>query len=149
MPLLQQCFHVSCHSWIHYMNSIVNKILTVLISLTVLSIFCLPFSWVFFVGDTEGHWKSLYLVEDWMSLLFYLPFVVSWGIYLVRRNILNFNLFKFFLIVTAFITFAVSFLSGAMIAQDYEPSWGVILSLFIFPLLIAFLINRSILMRAK
>jgi len=133
------------------MNARVNKILIVLLSLTVLSIFILPFCWVFFVGDgaDQGDWKKLYLIEDWLSLMFYLPFVILWIIYLIRSKTLNLGVFKFLLVGTAFITFAVSFLSGVMAAQDYEPSWGVLLSLFIFPLLIAFLLNRNILLKAK
>ncbi len=141
--------NVSGHFLIHYMNSRVNKILIVLLSFTVLSIFFIPFCWIFFVGngDDPGHWKKLYLVEDWVLLMFYLPFVILWTIYLMRTKTLNLGVFKFLLVVTAFITFAVSFLSGLMLSQDYETSWGMLLSLFIFPLLIALLINRNILLR--
>jgi len=133
------------------MNLRVNKILKVLLSVTNLSIFLLPFCWVFFVedGDKQGNWTKLYLIEDWISLMFYLPFTILWIIYLIRTRTLNFSVFRFLLIGTAFITFAVSFLSIAMVAQDYQTSWGVLLSLLIFPLLIVFLINRNILLKAR
>ncbi len=133
-----------------HMNLRIDKILIVLISLTSLSIFLLPFCWIFFVGEEDqGQWEKLYLVEDWMSLMFYLPFVVLWGIYLMRAKYLNFSIFKLLLGLTAIITFGVSFLSSAMLAQDYQASWGVFLSLCLFPLIVAFLINQSILAKAK
>lgn len=133
------------------MNSRANKILLVLISLISISIFVVPFGWVFFVGEEsgEGHWKKIYLIEDWMSLIFYLPFVVLWTICLIKTNVLNSGIFKFLLGLTAFVVFAVSVLSSVILAQDYKPSWGVLSSLLIFPLLVGFLISQSILAKAK
>lgn len=133
------------------MNSRANKILIGLLSLNVFLIFLLPFCWVFFVGDgdDQGHWKKSYLIEDWISLMFYLPFVILWAIYLMRTKTMDFGIFKILLVGTAFLIFAIAFLSAAMPGQDYEPSWGILLSLSIFPLLIAFLINRNILLKAK
>ena len=130
------------------MNSIANKILLVLISLTCLSIFLLPFASVFDPSD-QGEWVYLYLPEDWFSLLFYLPFVVLWIIYLVWKRIRNFLIFKILLVATAFVSFAVSFLSVGILAQDYVPGWGVFLSLLLFPMLVVFLVNQGILDRAK
>jgi hypothetical protein len=133
------------------MNSRVNIILIVLLSLIALSIFLIPFCWVFYAGDRDDqeNWKKLYLIEDWLSLMFYLPFVILWAIYLIRTKTLNSRIFKILLVGTAFMIFIVSFLTGAMPGQDYEPSWGIFLSLFIFPLIIAFLINRNMLLKAK
>jgi len=93
------------------MNSRVNKILIGLLSLIVLLIFLLPFCWVFFVGDgdDQGHWKKSYLIEDWISLMFYLPFVILWAIYLMRTKAMDFWIFKILLVGTAFLIFAIAF----------------------------------------
>lgn len=131
------------------MNSSVNKILIVLISLSILSIFLLPFGYVYNVEDKEEHWEKLYLLEDWFSLIFFLPFVILWGIYLLYPKILKSGLLKFVFIVTGLLAFWVSFSTCTMLAQDYEPSWGALLSLLTFPLFVAFLINRRTLMKTK
>jgi hypothetical protein len=91
------------------MNSSVNKILIAAISFTVLSIFLLPFAWVFSVEVDDGKWKKVYLAEDFLSLLFYIPFIVLWSVYLIRTKFLSFVIFKILLIVTAFATFIISF----------------------------------------
>jgi hypothetical protein len=131
------------------MTSRLNKILIAAISLTVLSIFLLPFSWVFSVEDDAGKWEKVYLIVDLLSLLFYLPFTILWSVYLMRTKVLSFVIFKVSLIVTAFATFIISFFTSVIPGQDYEPGWGVVLSLFIFPLFITFLVNRNILMKVS
>jgi len=133
------------------MHSALNKLLTGLISITIVFIFLLPFSWIFYVGDADanGHWQKMYLLEDWISLMFYLPFVILWAIYLIRTSIFNSFFLKFLLLVAALITFVISLLSAVLPAQDYEPGWGILISLFIFPLLVALLISRNIILKAK
>jgi len=113
-----------------------------------LSVFLLPFCTVFFPED-EGHWGLLFLVEDWLTLLFYLPFTALWCIYLVRKRVMNFFIFKFLLGISAFISFIISFSSVTMLAQDYTPHIGVILSVLIFPLFVIFIINHGILNKVK
>jgi hypothetical protein len=132
----------------NFMTSILNKILLILISLATLSIFVFPFCSVFFPGDeNEGRWMLLFLIEDWVSLLFYLPFTVLWCIYLVRKRVIKFFIFNFLLAISAFITFIISFSSVTLIAQDYEPHIGVILSILILPLFVIFVINHGILIK--
>jgi hypothetical protein len=132
------------------MKSTLHKILVALISLVTLSIFLLPFCSIFFVGDVgEGSWNLMYLVEDWVSLLFYLPFVALWSIYLVRMRVLSSRPFKILLGLTALLTFIVSFLSAYLPGQDYEPYYGVLSSLLIFPFVMVFLINYNALTKAR
>ena len=132
------------------MNSILNKILLILISLVTLSIFVFPFCSVFFPGDeNEERWMLLFLIEDWLTLLFYLPFAALWCIFLLRKRVMNFFIFKFLLGISAFISFIISFSSVTMLAQDYEPHIGVILSILIFPLFVIFVINQGVLKKVK
>ncbi len=127
------------------MHSKLHKFLTVLVSLVSLSIFLLPFSSVYSVGNegVQGFWKSVYLTDDWISLSFYLPFFLLWCIYLIKMPLLNSKLFRFLLALLALVAFALSLLSAGMPAQDYEPQYGVFLSLLILPLLVLFLFNYT------
>jgi hypothetical protein len=133
------------------MNLRLKRILKILVSLVTLSILVLPFASVFVVTDDgiEGHWKTLYLIEDWLSLVFYLPFVLLWCLYLIRTQILRSATFKTLLCSSAFITFSISFLSSIMIGQDYEPRYAVLSSLLIFPLIVVFMVIEHSLSKAR
>jgi hypothetical protein len=113
--------------------------------------FLLPFASVVHVDDNSHstNWKSMYLVEDLTSLLFYLPFAVLWTAYLINKRMLNAASFKILIGIAALATFIVSFLSLIMISQDYEPYIGVIVSLLLFPLFVIFVINQGLLLKTK
>ena len=133
------------------MNSKLYNIFIVLICLATLSIFLLPFASVFSVdGEGKlGRWRPFYLIEDLKTLLFYLPFVMLWGLFLARKRLLNSNSFKIMLVLSAFISFTVSFLYSSLLTQDFEPLYGVLISIMLFPLLILFLTNNRVWAKQK
>ncbi|MFT3935791.1 MAG: hypothetical protein QM726_19340 [Chitinophagaceae bacterium] len=127
------------------MNPTLSKVLLFLISLVLVLVFVLPFAWVIVITkNDEAKWKRLYLVEDWATLIFYLPFVILWVIFLIKKEVLSVSIFRFLLALTAFFPFFIS-AESIVGGQDYQPDWGVFSSLLIFPLAACFLLaNRRL-----
>lgn len=133
------------------MKARINTGLIVLLSVVSALLFFLPFASVFLVqGEhTRGEWESLYLYEDGFTILYYLPFVLLWIIYLIRPVIIKSIGFKILLTAAALITFMMSNSSANMLAQDYQPDLGTYCSLSIFPLFVLFLLFQILLAKRK
>ncbi|MBS1512115.1 MAG: hypothetical protein JST86_14800 [Bacteroidetes bacterium] len=117
----------------------------VLISVIIIVLFILPFGNIIDTGNdsNQGLWIAEYLWEDWLTLSFFLPFILSWIILLTWPRAFKKILFKILLGITAGFVFLISGSSVAMAGQDYEPSIGAMLSVFIFPLYIFLLIFKN------
>ena len=127
--------------------SVMNSILLILLSCTSIVIFFVPFVFVFVPkeNDDNDNWQSKYLTDDWLTLLFYLPFVILWSIYLLTNRKPNSAIYKFLLFLAACTTFCMSFMSVSMLSQDLEPAIGVFISLFILPFLAGYMITEHLL----
>ncbi|BDS11329.1 hypothetical protein [Aureispira anguillae] len=112
-----------------------------LISLNCIFLFIVPLNYSLGpLNDTnrEFGWRPDYFYNDEISLIFIAPFLFLWAMYITNKStktILAILLWA----ISAFYAF-ISFMSVSMLAQDYQPYWGMLLLFLFFPLLSIFFI---------
>ena len=124
-------------------KSLLHKILLMLVSITSILIFYVPFSLVNYEGSdipANNGWRPVYLLQDITSSIVYIPFTLLWYICLIVKPRQFRNTYNAVMTMAALTGFIISIQSAVLPVQDYKPYTGVLLSLLIFPLFAVYLI---------
>lgn len=113
-----------------------NKFINIL-NISILLTLILPYSSVYMGGLSENNpltWKPQYVYEYFELMILFIPIVIlTIGFQLIKYNIWR-KIVLGILVFTSGICTFLSFLSTVLPTQDFHPSWGLLLSMIIFPL---------------
>ncbi len=113
-----------------------NSLLKIIITIICVLILILPFYEVY-TSETEEilFWKKIYIVNDWGLLMVYFPFILLWFInMIVKKQKVNLVI-NVLLLALSILYFLYNLNFFISTIQDLTPSYGLFLSLFLFPLL--------------
>jgi hypothetical protein len=118
----------------------INKILIVLLSAILIISFFIPYSFVFNAENNieNQNWENSYIVDDIKLITLYTAFSIFWLAYLLLNKSLVKTILKLILLIISLLFFVMALANLVFIAQDFLPSMGIYISIFIFPLLILF-----------
>lgn len=102
------------------------------ISIALIALLVLPYAFTLkFTGvEDNADWGYLFVWEDELLILMFVPFLLLWVWYLLSRK----NWQIMILLFLSFCYFGNSFGSAIIPLQDFVPSAGILLAASLFPL---------------
>ena len=116
--------------------------------LVYLLLFLVPYSNVSIPDDDlvkDQEWKATYVWQDGILTIIYIPFGLFLCFYFLLKPKPLKNIVKFILIALSLFYFILSLGDLTVPIQDFVPSWGVVISMMLFPIFIIFLISVNLL----
>ncbi len=111
-------------------------------SLTLLITILIPYGSVFVSTERmeNDSWQWQYLWNDLILSLIYFPLIAIWIAYLFVRN-QNFKaIAKVILIIFSIFSFLMAVGAATILAQDFQPYYGVFTALLILPIAITYIL---------
>lgn len=124
----------------------IDRVLLALLTLLYVLLFALPYNNVLYSVDDptkEQNWTTAYIIDDELLLISYISLFMVLLIYILVERKLVKVIAKFISIGLSFFLFFISTYSVVMPIQDYNAGWGVIVSLFIFPIVLAYFVTAQ------